>query len=158
MVSRRAWIGRLLTLAGLTGLTLRGHAAETPGKVSQVVAKYQDRPNNGQMCSTCKFYIRPGGQTGSGGMMGGHMGSGMMGSHMGPGMMAAGTCAIVEGSISPMGWCVLYQFLGARDAEGPGETPERYGARKRCVKRWDPFLLRPPRLWLNRRKIGSEPV
>ena len=120
MLSRREWIGRLLTLAGLTGVMPRGHAAEAPAKVSQTTAKYQDRPNNGQMCSTCKFYIRPGGQAGSGGMMGGQMGPGMMGGQMGPGMMggqmgrgmmAAGTCEVVEGSISPMGWCVLYRPL-----------------------------------------------
>ena len=36
-----------------------------------------------------------------------HMG-GMMGGQMG-GMMAAGTCQVVEGSINPMGWCILYQ-------------------------------------------------
>ena len=100
MLSRREWIGRLMTLAGLAGLMSRGHAAETPAKVSQEAAKYQDRPNNGQMCGMCKFYIPPGGRAGSG-MMGG---GGMMG-----GMMQPGACEVVEGRISPMGWCVLYR-------------------------------------------------
>jgi hypothetical protein len=27
------------------------------------------------------------------------------------GMMAAGTCELVEGSISPRGWCLLYRPL-----------------------------------------------
>jgi hypothetical protein len=47
----------------------------------------------------CKFYIPRGGQAGSG----------MMGGQMGPGMMGAASCELVEGRISPMGWCVLYQ-------------------------------------------------
>jgi hypothetical protein len=52
-----------------------------------------------QMCGMCKFYIPRGGQAGSG----------MMGGQMGPGMMGAASCELVEGRISPMGWCVLYQ-------------------------------------------------
>jgi hypothetical protein len=104
MHSRRQWLGRLLMLpgmvTGMVGLARRGEA-ETGGRVTKAAARYQDRPNNGQMCSMCKFYIPAGGQAGSG----------MMGGHMGPGMMAAGTCQVVKGSISPMGWCVLYQPL-----------------------------------------------
>jgi hypothetical protein len=49
----------------------------------------------------CRFYTPPGGRPGSG----------MMGGHMGPGMMAPGTCELVEGQISPMGWCILYRPL-----------------------------------------------
>jgi hypothetical protein len=43
-------------------------------------------------------------------MMGrGMMGRGMMGrGMMGRGMMAAGACQVVEGRISPMGYCDLY--------------------------------------------------
>jgi hypothetical protein len=115
MVSRRAWIGRFLTLAGLAAFAQYGRAAETPAKISKDAAKYQDQPHNGQTCGMCKFYIPPDGRAGSG-MMGGPggpsmMGRGMMGGHMGPGMMGAGTCQLVEGVISPMGWCALYQPL-----------------------------------------------
>ncbi len=117
MRSRREWLGLALTLAGLAGLTRRGRAAETPSKVSKELAKYQDHPNAMQMCGTCKFYIPRGGRAGSG-MMSGQMGPGMMGGgmmggggQMGPGMMAAGSCEVVDGSISPMGWCLLYQPL-----------------------------------------------
>ncbi len=108
MLSRREWIRRLLMLAGVAGFSTCG-AAETPAKVTQADAHYQDRPNNMQMCGMCRFYIPRGGRSGSG-MMGGHMGPGMMGGHMGRGMMA-GTCELVEGSISPMGWCALYRPL-----------------------------------------------
>jgi hypothetical protein len=114
MMSRRDWIARLLTLGGLAAFARAGQAAETPAKIGKEAAKYQDRPKNGQMCGMCKFYVPPGGRAGSG-MMGGQMGpgmmgGGMMGGHMG-GMMAPGTWELVEGSISPMGWCVLYRPL-----------------------------------------------
>jgi hypothetical protein len=114
MLSRRA----LLTLAGVAGLAPRAHAAETTTKVTKTAAKYQDKPNIGQTCGMCKFYIAPGGRAG-GGMMGGQGmmrgqpgGGGMMsGGHMGGdghmgAMMAPGTCEVVEGSVSPQGWCV----------------------------------------------------
>jgi hypothetical protein len=120
LLSRREWIGRVLIPVGVGGLIRSGHAAETTAKVSKAVAKYQDYPNNGQTCRTCKLFIPAGGRSGSG-MRGGQMGPGMMGGHMGgmsgqmgPGMMTAGTCEVVEGSISPMGWCVLYQPLSVR--------------------------------------------
>ncbi len=70
------------------------------------------------MCGTCKFFIPAGGR--QGGMMGGGMmGGGMMGGGMGPGMMAAGTCQVVQGRISPTGWCMLYAPLGHDAAPGP---------------------------------------
>lgn len=40
------------------------------------------------------------------------MGCGMM-AGMGPGMMGAGACQLVQGRISPMGYCDLYVPLGA---------------------------------------------
>jgi hypothetical protein len=107
----------ILRLSAVAGVTMAGQAiaeqtqqtpADTPTKATQAAVQYQDRPKNMQMCGMCKFYIPSGGQSGSG-MMGGRMGPGMMGRQMGPGMMAAGSCALVEGSISPMGWCVLYR-------------------------------------------------
>ena len=116
MLSRREWIGRLLTLGSVTGVIGRGRAAEPPAekavKASKETVKYQDQPNNMQMCGMCKFYTPPGGKAGAG-MMGGQMmgrdhQGGMMGGQMG-GMMAAGTCQVVAGSINPMGWCILYQ-------------------------------------------------
>ena len=98
MFSRRQCIARLLTLPGLVALAGRG-AAETADKVSKTEAQYRDRPNNMQMCGMCKFYVARGGRAGSG----------MMGGQMGPGMIGAGSCTLVEGRISPMGWCVLYR-------------------------------------------------
>lgn len=116
MLSRREWIARVMVLGGfgVAGFAKHG-VAQATGKISKEAAKYQNHPNNMQMCGMCKFYIPPGGKAGSGMMggmgmmrqrrMGGQMGQGMMSQ----GMMAAGTCQLVQGQITPMGWCVLYQ-------------------------------------------------
>lgn len=56
--------------------------AEAKSSKSQV--KYQSKPKNGAKCSGCKFFMS--GKTST----------------------AMGTCQIVEGSISPNGWCVAY--------------------------------------------------
>lgn len=101
MLTRREWLAWLAALVGAAGAAWHGEAAQTPGKVSKAVAKYQDYPKGSEMCGMCKFYIPPGG----------HAGAGMMGRSMGPSMMAAGTCQVVEGKISPRGWCILYQPL-----------------------------------------------
>ena len=106
MVSRREFMAWLLTLPGIAGLARR--TAAEAAKVAKAAAHYQDHPNAMQMCGMCKFYIPSGGQSVSG-MMGGQMGHGMMGGQMRPGMMGAGRCELVEGRVSPMGWCVLYQ-------------------------------------------------
>jgi hypothetical protein len=73
MLSRREWMGQLLALASMAGLSARGHAAQTPSdKITKEIAKYQDHPNNMQKCGMCKFYSPAGGKAGSG-MMGGQM-------------------------------------------------------------------------------------
>ena len=104
MFSRREWI---ICLSVFAGLTHKGTSAESSNKITQAAAKYQDHPNNMQMCGMCKFYIPSDGHAGSG-MMNRQMGPGMMGGQM-RGMMRPGTCELVEGSISPRGWCVLYR-------------------------------------------------
>jgi hypothetical protein len=55
-------------------------------KVTKAAASYQDHPHSGEKCAFCAHYI--------------------------PGTTAAanGACQLVEGSISPNGWCTL--FLG----------------------------------------------
>jgi hypothetical protein len=63
-------------------------------KASQSIVHYQNHPNRGQMCGMCKSFI----PAGSGG-------SGMMGHG---GTMEAGSCKLVEGRISPVAWCILY--------------------------------------------------
>ena len=58
-------------------------------------------PKGMQMCHMCKYHIASNGRRGG---MGGMCMDG--GSLMG--MMGAGACQVVEGRISPMGWCDLY--------------------------------------------------
>lgn len=47
-------------------------------KTTKDAAKYQDHPNNGQMCASCQHFVAP---------------------H---------SCKLVQGNISPKGWCTLY--------------------------------------------------
>jgi hypothetical protein len=53
-------------------------------KSTKAVAKYQDTPNGDMKCSNCNLFI--------------------------PGKTSKenGTCQVVEGSISPQGYCILY--------------------------------------------------
>ena len=48
------------------------------GKVSKALAKYRDMPNGSQQCSKCNNFTAP------------------------------NTCKVVEGSVSPSGWCTLF--------------------------------------------------
>jgi hypothetical protein len=93
-----------MAAAGVS-LMLASTAAEA--KASKAAVHYQDFPSAMRMCSMCKFFIPARG--GRSEMMGCPMGGGMMGR----GMMGAGTCQVVEGRISPMGYCDLYAPLGA---------------------------------------------
>jgi anaerobic selenocysteine-containing dehydrogenase len=100
-ISRRTWL-KGIAAAGVS-MMLASTAAEA--KASKAAVHYRDYPNGMQMCHMCKFYIG----VRSGMMDGGMMGCGMMRG----GMMGAGACQVVEGRISPMGWCDLYAPLGA---------------------------------------------
>ena len=53
-------------------------------KASKKAMQYQDQPKNGQRCDACVQFI-PGAKPD-----------------------ANGTCKVVEGPISPQGWCVAY--------------------------------------------------
>jgi hypothetical protein len=97
-ISRRTW------LKGMTAFSAAAVLASTTAqaKSSKAAVHYRDYPNGMRMCQNCKFFISAGGR---GGMMGcPMMGGGMMGRRM----MGAGACQVVEGRISPMGYCDLY--------------------------------------------------
>jgi hypothetical protein len=59
-----------------------GHAtwAQTPPKFSRAAAQYQDTPHGGLNCVGCTFFRRP------------------------------RSCQVVEGDISPNGWCRLFDL------------------------------------------------
>lgn len=83
MISRRGCIGGTLVMLGTLGLA-RGAMAQAANKVPQKDAQYQATPKNGQKCDACQYYIA------------------------GAQPSAPGTCQLVEGSISPNGWCALF--------------------------------------------------
>ena len=63
--------------------------AATPGQVGAARATkadvfYQERPKEGKSCSTCRLFSMS--ETGK------------------------GTCAVVEGEVSPNGWCMAYSL------------------------------------------------
>ncbi|EIL86861.1 high-potential iron-sulfur protein [Rhodanobacter sp. 115] len=67
-----------------TGLLKAAPARAQDGKAPQAVAMYQPKPHGADQCDNCIHFI--------------------------PGKTPkeAGTCKVVEGSISPQGWCVMY--------------------------------------------------
>lgn len=107
-ISRRAWLKGCAYVTGIGALSILGGrfalADDAPKKAAKSAVQYQDYPKDGKMCVSCRFFNRPAGM--GRGMTGGGMGSGMMGGPMG-GMMS-GTCQVVEGEVSPRGYCVLY--------------------------------------------------
>ncbi len=82
-ISRRTLLKGAVVVTGValvSAFTGKARAA----KSSKAAMKYQDKPNGDQMCSSCRFFIP--GKTPT----------------------ANGTCQVVEGSISPHGWCTAY--------------------------------------------------
>ena len=102
-ISRRTWLkGMAVFSAAGVPMMLASTAAEA--KAGKAAVHYQDQPNGMRMCQMCKFFISSGG--GRSGIM-----CPMGGGRMGHGMMGAGACQLVEGRISPMGYCDLYAPL-----------------------------------------------
>jgi hypothetical protein len=82
-MTRGKFVAGALILPALAGLVLaETNTAQAKGSKAQF--KYQNSPKNGQKCSQCRFFTP--GKTAS----------------------ANGTCSIVDGSISPNGWCTAY--------------------------------------------------
>lgn len=97
-ISRRAWIKKVIFMASTSMLYpftgwLTADAVVASKKVSKVLARYQNRPHDGKMCKMCRYFISPDGRSGRAGM---------------GGMMKEGTCQLVNGQISPMGYCIFY--------------------------------------------------
>jgi hypothetical protein len=105
-ISRRTWLKGMALLSAAVGMTLMLASTAAEAKASKAAVHYRDYPSRMRMCQNCKFFISAGG--GRSGMMG----CPMMGGGMGRGMMGAGACQVVEGRISPMGYCDLYVARG----------------------------------------------
>ena len=76
-----AWGGQLLigvAVASVVGKPQTAHAA----KVDKRDFFYQDKPKEGKSCSACRLYS--------------------------PTDLGKGQCSVVEGDVSPNGWCMAY--------------------------------------------------
>lgn len=104
-ISRRTWLKAMAVFSAAAGIPLVLDSTVARAKASKSAVRYQDHPNGMRMCQMCKFFISAGG--GRSGMMGCPMGGGRMGHRM----MGVGTCQLVEGRISPTGYCDLYAPL-----------------------------------------------
>jgi hypothetical protein len=64
--------------AGVAAGLLSVRANSQTPKIPKATAGYQDSPNNGQSCSGCEHFMAP------------------------------ASCALVDGAVSPQGWCKLF--------------------------------------------------
>lgn len=89
--SRRRLFRQGALIAGgavAAGLMSRAKVDAQTAKASQAVAMYQSQPHSGQECDGCVHFIP------------------------GKSAAAAGACTLVEGGISPKGWCVFFTAKG----------------------------------------------
>ncbi len=82
-ISRRSLLKGAVAGMGI-GVALAFTGRAVAAKATKAAMKYQDKPNGEKKCSKCTFFIA--GKTAT----------------------ANGTCQIVEGSISPQGYCIAY--------------------------------------------------
>ena len=83
--SRKSVLINLLTLPlAATAAVALAREASAANKSPQNAVQYQDKPKGSAKCSGCKFYIP------------------------GKDPKAKGNCQVVDGAISPNGWCVVY--------------------------------------------------
>jgi hypothetical protein len=73
-------VPRRILLAATLGLAHQATAQTPPRKISQAQAAYQDKPQGGLTCEACTFFRKP---------------------H---------ACQVVEGQVSPDGWCRLFDM------------------------------------------------
>ncbi|HET7588106.1 MAG TPA: high-potential iron-sulfur protein [Gammaproteobacteria bacterium] len=84
--SRRTFIKSAVLAAGAAAIPgmMFGGGARAASKLPQSAVQYQDHPRNGKQCSECMQFVSGGG----------------------PGAM--GSCKVVQGKISPKGYCVAF--------------------------------------------------
>lgn len=82
-VTRRAFLGGVVILPAFAAALAAGASADA-SKATQSAMHYQSTPNGTMHCAQCKFFI--------------------------PGKDASsdGSCQVVDGSISPNGYCMAY--------------------------------------------------
>jgi len=88
--SRRAFIKGVGIVAaaatcGATAARAQEYKPQEQKKLTQEAIKYQDHPKGNEACGSCPYFIFP------------------------------KSCAVVEGEISPMGWCPIYTSFSPLD-------------------------------------------
>lgn len=81
-MSRRAALARTALAVGTAAASLASRRADAQQKVAQTAAQYQDHPKGQQKCDGCAQFQPP------------------------------SSCKIVDGTISPNGWCLLFTPKG----------------------------------------------
>jgi len=82
-VSRRDFLNITAVAGGAFAMAgLAAPASAAPKKFTQQQAKYQPVPKSGQRCQNCALWQAP------------------------------TSCQVVDGQVSPAGWCILYQAKG----------------------------------------------
>ena len=89
-LSRRAAVRTLgAAVAATCGLAVDAGAQEyhpqNQTKLTQAAAKYQDQPKDGKSCVNCPYFITP------------------------------ASCVVVDGPISPIGWCPIFTTFSPLD-------------------------------------------
>ena len=88
-VSRRTFLKNTTLLAGIAAIPVAIISKEAfAAKMAKATMQYQDHPKDNFHCSKCMQFI-PGKTT-----------------------AANGTCKLIEGSISPDGWCLAFAPKG----------------------------------------------
>lgn len=79
-ISRRSILRGATVLAGGAAIVAASivSAAAQSGKMSKQAAQYQDGPKSGQKCLDCSFFVQP------------------------------SSCKLVDGTVSPVGWCKFF--------------------------------------------------
>jgi hypothetical protein len=80
---RRGLLQRAIGLLGFSAVLAAAGEARAAG-APKSVARYQDHPKDGKQCDGCSFWVA------------------------GDTPTAKGTCKIVQGEISPQGWCTFW--------------------------------------------------
>ncbi len=79
-LSRRSLLARAASLAGATlaGTVIPIELASAQQKASKEAMKYQDKPNGDMRCDNCMQFVAP------------------------------STCKVVDGTVSPQGYCIAW--------------------------------------------------
>jgi hypothetical protein len=87
-LARRTFLGGVLALPAFATL-LAAKAGADASKAPQSAMHYQTSPNGSMQCSQCRYFVP------------------------GPDAKSDGSCQVVDGSISPNGYCIAYSAKSA---------------------------------------------